>query len=115
MSDDLWGWIWIIWIIFSFWISAKLFNKKAKKDSKAPSLGYYFLILIPSIFLGIAVLRILNPVEVYTPPPGRYISPEEIREVDPCYFEVDTSYYDECLLDNIDKYSDPYGDSGARD
>jgi hypothetical protein len=115
MSDNLWGWIWIIWIVFSFWISAKLFNKKAKKDSKAPSLGYYFLILIPSIFLGIAALRILNPVEVYTPPPGRYISPEEIREVDPCYFEVDTNYYDECILDNIDKYSDPYGDSGARD
>ena len=115
MSDDLWGWIGIGWIVFSIWISAKLFNNKAKKENKVPSLGYFFLILIPSIFLGVTVLRILNPVEVYTPPPGRYISPEEIRAVDPCYFEVDTNYYDECLLDNIDKYVDPYGDTGSRD
>jgi hypothetical protein len=115
MHDDLWGWVVLAWIIFSFWLSARLFNKKAKTDSKMPSLGYYFLILIPSIFVGMVVIRILNPVEVITPTPGRYISPEEIRAVDPCYFEVDTNYYDECLLDNIDKYVDPYGDTGSRD
>lgn len=115
MSQNLWGWVVFAWIVFSLWFAAKLFNNKQKKDNKVPSLGFYFLVLIPSILFGMVIIRLLNPEEVVVPPSSKYISPEEIREVDPCYFEVDTNYYDQCLLDNIDKYSDPYGDSGVRD